>query len=87
MPKMLDLFTGHEAKGEMIDEYTLLFQRQGYHRFEKLIDEFNEIMINPNFKEKVNEVLYSFPSNETYSIKELKKLEKAINKEFSPITL
>ncbi|MGE6391308.1 hypothetical protein ACQKDP_12125 [Psychrobacter pacificensis] len=69
----------------MIDEYTLLFQRQGYHRFEKLIDESNEIMINPNFKEKVNEVLYSFHSNETYSIKELKKLEEAINKEFSPI--
>ena len=87
MPKMLDPFTGHEAKGEMIDEYTLLFQRQGYHRFEKLIDEFNEIMINPNFKEKVNEVLYSFHSNQTYSIKELKKLEEAINKEFSPITL
>ena len=87
MPKMLDPFTGHEAKGEMIDEYTLLFQRQGYHRFEKLIDEFNEIMINPNFKKRVNEVLYSFHSNETYSIKELKKLEEAINKGFSPITL
>lgn len=87
MPKMLDPFTGHEAKGEMIDEYTLLFQRQGYHRFEKLIDEFNEIMINPNFKERVNEVLYSFHSNETFNIKELKKLEEAINREFSPITL
>jgi len=87
MPKMFDPFTGHEAKGEMIDEYTLLFQRQGYHRFEKLIDEFNEIMINPNFKERVNEVLYSFHSNETYSIKELKNLEEAINREFSPITL
>jgi hypothetical protein len=44
-------------------------------------------MINPNFKERVNEVLYSFHSNETYSIKELKKLEEAVNREFSPITL
>lgn len=30
MPKMLDPFTGYEAQGELIDEYTDLFQRQGY---------------------------------------------------------
>lgn len=28
MPKILDPFTGHEAKGEMVDEYRMLFQKQ-----------------------------------------------------------
>ncbi|MGP5121210.1 hypothetical protein ACTXJF_14260 [Psychrobacter alimentarius] len=78
MPKMLDPFTGHEAKGEMIDEYTLLFQQQSYYRFEKLIDEFNEIMISSDFKEKMNEVLYSFNLNETslHTTKKQKSLLK-----------
>jgi hypothetical protein len=33
MPKMLDPFTGHEAKGPMIDEYKDRF-RQKYARFD-----------------------------------------------------
>ncbi|SMG65367.1 hypothetical protein BMETH_332411131085, partial [methanotrophic bacterial endosymbiont of Bathymodiolus sp.] len=37
MPKMLDPFTGHEAKGPMIDEYKDRFQKQSFKHFEPLI--------------------------------------------------
>lgn len=87
MPKILDPFTGHEAKGDMIEEYTFLFQKQGYDRFEKLIEDFNEIMIDPNFKQKIIESLEDLNINASYKDKEIEKLKKAINIEFLPIEL
>ena len=87
MPKMLDPFTGHEAKGDLVDEYTALFQKQGYNRFEKLIEEFNEIMINPDFRERVSESLNILSLSKSYKIKEIEKLRLAIDREFSPIEL
>ena len=87
MPKMLDPFTGHEAKGEMIDEYTLLFQKQGYLRFGKLIDDFNEIMTNPGFREKLNNCLSDLAEDSSFDSKDIEKLESAVNREFMPIEI
>jgi hypothetical protein len=67
MPKMLDPFTGHEAKGDMIDEYTILFQKQGYKQFAKLIDDFNEIISNPNFIEKLNYCLDELGRDDSFN--------------------
>jgi hypothetical protein len=44
MPKMLDPFTGHEAKGKMIAEYQVLFQQQSYKHFEPLIEDYNKLI-------------------------------------------
>ncbi|MBE0446439.1 hypothetical protein [Psychrobacter sp. FME5] len=67
MPKILDPFTGHEAKGDMIDEYTFLFQKQCYDNFEKFIEEFNEIMISSIFKERMGESLDTLSLDTSYN--------------------
>ncbi len=87
MPKMLDPFTGHEAKGEMIDEYTSLFQKQGYQQFAKLIDEFNEIVTNTIFRDNLKNSLNELSSEYSVDKKEIEKLKKAVNDEFLPIEI
>lgn len=87
MPKMLDPFTGHEAKGDMIDEYTFLFEKQAYDIFEKLIDDFNEIMISSIFKERIGESLNTLSLDISYTGEEIEKLKKAVDNEFRPIEI
>ncbi len=87
MPKILDPFTGHEAKGDIIDEYTLLFQKQSYERFSSLIDDFNKIISANTFQEKLKHTLGLLAENATYSNEDINKLTKAINDEFKPIEI
>ncbi len=87
MPKMLDPFTGHEAKGEMIDEYTLLFQKQGYQKFERLIAEFNEIVTNQGFRGRLKDCLDGLSADDSFENKEIEKLKTAVNNEFMPIEI
>jgi hypothetical protein len=87
MPKMLDPFTGHEAKGDMIDEYTILFQKQGYKQFGKLIDDFNEIISNPNFIDKLNYCLDELSRDDSFKTKDIEKLKTAVTNEFMPIEI
>ncbi len=85
MPKMLDPFTGHEAKGDMIDEYTVLFQKQGYRHFGKLIEDFNEIITKPSFKVNLERCLCELEEQKDY--KDIEKLRKALQDEFKPIEI
>ncbi len=87
MPKMLDPFTGHEAKGEMIDEYTLLFQKQSYEQFGKLIDEFNEIITCSSFQDNLGSCLNSLSADSFFEKKDIEKLKTAIHNEFMPIEI
>ena len=87
MPKMLDPFTGHEAKGDLIDEYTILFQKQGYKQFAKLIDDFNEIISNQIFKDKMNCCFDELSLDNSFKTKDIEKLKKAVKNEFEPIDI
>jgi len=87
MPKMLDPFTGHEAKGDMIDEYTILFQKQGYKQFGKLIDDFNDIITKSSFKENLNNCLQDMDNDSSFEKKDIDKLIKAVHDEFKPIEI
>jgi len=87
MPKILDPFTGHEAKGEMIDEFTEMFQKQGYEKFEKFINEFNEIIINQDFKDKLECGLKMLSDDSTFEKSDVEKLKVAIKNEFKPIEI
>jgi len=87
IPKILDPFTGHEAKGKMITEFTVLFQRQGYEQFEGLIEEFNEIISNPDFINRITECIEILESDGKYQTDEITKLRKSVNEEFSPIEI
>lgn len=86
MPKMLDPFTGHEAQGEMIKEYSRLFQKKSYEKFSKMIDEFNETVCSPSFKEKLSHCLEEIVAD-TPNKEEIAKLAKAVKDEFAPIEL
>jgi hypothetical protein len=87
MPKLLDPFTGHEAKGEMINEYTILFQKQGYKQFGKFIDEFNELITNSAFLERFEKCLCELEKDKSFENKEIMKLRKAAQDEFMPIEI
>ena len=87
MPKMLDPFTGHEAKGEMIDEYTLLFQKQGYEQFGKFVDEFNEMVTNQDFRDRLKHCLDSLSADNSFENKDIVKLKNAVKNEFMPIEI
>jgi len=87
MPKLLDPFTGHEAKGDMVDEYTILFQKQAYRQFPKLIDDFNEIISGSDFKDKLSSCLDELNEDDSFQSKDIEKLKKAVKNEFMPIEI
>jgi hypothetical protein len=85
MPKILDPFTGHEAKGEMVIEFQQLFQQQSYEKFKPYIDEFNKIVINLN--QEINSYFQKIRSAQKYSAIIINQFEKDLNEEFSPILI
>lgn len=86
MPKLLDPFTGHEAKGDMIDEYKKLFQQQSYEKFKPFIDEFNDIVADTHLIQSIEDYFENLhSSNEDTNV--IKKFEKAVREEFSPIEI
>jgi len=86
MPKLLDPFTGHEAKGEIIDEYQKLFQQQSYDKFKPFIDEFNDIITDTHLVQSIEDYFEELHSNNE-DTKMVKRFEKAVREEFSPIEL
>ncbi|CAH1538796.1 conserved hypothetical protein [Vibrio owensii] len=87
VPKLIDPFTGHEAKGEMVDEYTVLFQKSVFERFEKYINEFNCLMTNSEFLASLDEHVNRLRDSNDVSDDIVNKMCKAITEEFAPIEL
>jgi hypothetical protein len=57
IPKIIDPFTGHEAKGDYIGEFKMLFQNKIFQIFSNEINEYNKIMekIYPEIKRWTDE--------------------------------
>lgn len=85
MPKILDPFTGHEAKGEMVGEFQKLFQHQSYLHFKDYIEEFNEIVIHLN--DNIQKYFDDLRESPRFSEAQIKKFSKAIDEEFAPISI
>ncbi len=85
VPKIIDPFTGHEAKGSYVNEYTRLFQKQTFNRFRTLIEDFNQIVSNPEFQESIKTAVGLMTYDEEFTSEDIEKLQNAINTEFSPI--
>lgn len=85
-PKIVDPFTGHEAKGVMIDEYQKLFQQQSFNYFEKFIDDYNKIITNTKLVSAVSQYLDKIECSQDISERDIEKLKKSVAEEFSPIT-
>ncbi|OFA33544.1 hypothetical protein BAE46_00785 [Glaciecola punicea] len=87
LPKLLDPFTGHEAKGSMVDEFTQLFQKQIFNKFESMIADFNQLMSNDEFNDNITEYFERLANAETINIDEFGKLKKSVTEGFSQIVL
>ncbi|NQV86930.1 MAG: hypothetical protein HQ492_07630 [Woeseiaceae bacterium] len=87
MPKLLDPFTGHEATGSMVSEFTLLFQRQSYALFGKLIDDFNELISCPKFLARMSACMGELQGDQTIEQSDFRKFEQAVKEEFRPIVI
>ena len=87
VPKIVDPFTGHEAKGELVDEYTRLFQAQCYSKFSSLIDDFNSLVTNAEFLANLETSLQLMKLGESVAPSDIDKLQKSIKNEFSPVEI
>ena len=86
MPKILDPFTGHEAKGTLVDEFQLLFKQQNYNHFKTYIDEFNDIVTDTKLLTSIDNYFYDMHSNNSDSVI-IEKLRSSISDEFEPILI
>ena len=86
IPKIYDPFTGHEAKGDMVKEFSSRLKIQTYKKFEPLIEDFNNIVNRSVFKDKLEKSLDILNNdNKNFTQKQLNKLNESIKSEFSPI--
>ena len=87
MPKILDPFTGHEAKGTMVEEYQRLFKQQTYEKLKNFINEYNDIMSDVNLVNTIDEYFEELYNTGNRNDKIIKKFKKAVIEEFSPIEI
>lgn len=87
IPKIIDPFTGHEAKGDFVEEFTRMFRRQSYSKFSALIDDFNQLMTSPDFQENIENALQLMQLGENIDDRSMAKLRRSIESEFSPIEI
>lgn len=85
IPKIVDPFTGHEAKGEAVKEFTAIFQKEVYGRFSKQIDDFNRLMGSSQFIDKIASALEAMESSGNYEHSQISILYKGVQSDFPQI--
>jgi hypothetical protein len=75
-----------KQKGDMKNEYQKLFQQQSYNKFKPFIDEFNDIITDTNLVQAIENYFEELHGT-SEDTKMVKKFEKAVREEFSPIEL
>ncbi|MBP3313249.1 MAG: hypothetical protein J6K84_01120 [Oscillospiraceae bacterium] len=84
VPKILDPFTGHEAKGTYISEYQEIFKKEALSRYKKYIDEYNLIVEKLQIRGKVEEYIQKLPKE--VEDKQIQQFKEDCLGEFSFIT-
>lgn len=85
IPKILDPFTGHEARGDTPKEYRTLFQKQAYERFRYLIEDFNTLMNAQSLIKGKQDFIDMLSKQNGITPRQLTIFKKAIEAELSPI--
>ena len=85
VPKIIDPFTGHEAKGIYISEYQKMFRNKAYVKYQKYIQEYNSIVQELKINEKIIE--YSEELKQTTDEKQIEQFIIDCSKEFSLISI
>ena len=68
VPRLFDPFTGHECKGGWNEEFIPMLNCSIYDKFENLIIDYNQIVINHNIRNKINDFTNHLLSSGTYDI-------------------
>ena len=87
LPKIIDPFTGHEAKSDMVDEYKAMFQKKSYSYFEPLIEDYNKLISDKEFKQRMYSYIEDISNNNKYPQEDIDKLEKSVREELIPISI
>lgn len=87
MPKLLDPFTGHEAKGEMAAEFAELFKKNCFERFGELIEDFNKYISGAQFKDACINSVQELKESVDIGEADFRKFEQAVEREFEPILM
>lgn len=87
IPKILDPFTGHEAKGEAVKEFTKLFQRMVYDRFKEEIEDFNAIMTDQSFINKIGGALTKMKNSGKYDNTQIINIYKGVQSDLVQIKI
>jgi len=85
IPKVIDPFTGHEAKGEYVNEYQKLFTDKAFELFEEFIDEFNQIVTSAELREKIETHLVELKRLNHLTDDMFARFEKDVWVNFEPI--
>ena len=85
VPKIMDPFTGHEAKGTYILEYQLMFKKEAFKLYKDYIEEYNHIIKSLLIEEKIEQ--YSQSLIESYNKKQIKQFVEDCLNEFKTITI
>lgn len=86
IPKIIYPLTGHETKGFWPQEYQKLFIANITQKYAEYIDEYNNLITQPEIKEKINLYLQNLKTREN-STKEILRFEKSVMEELAPIEL
>lgn len=85
LPKIIDPFTGHEAKGDLVDEYQTMFRQKSYSYFKPLIEDYNRLISDKAFERRVSSYLEDVYHNSCYPKKDVIQLVKSAREELTPI--
>ena len=85
LPKIMDPFTGHEAKGNDVDEFTKMFQAQCWDQFQELILDFNKIMLSDHVREKLELGIENVALENELLPSQKELFETSVRSEFAPI--
>ncbi len=85
VPKIMDPFTGHEAKGTYILEYQKMFKQEAHTRYKKYIKEYNSIIQELSISEKI--IAYSKNLYKSLDKKQIEQFITDASREFVPISV
>lgn len=71
----------------MVEKFTSKFQAQAYKEFAPLIEDFNKIVTNPTFVDKLEGSLNIMQRDGLFLKEDVRKLGESIKTEFLPIIL
>jgi hypothetical protein len=83
VPKVIDPFTGHEAKGELPQHFRRLFERHVFELYEPLIKEFNALVVDAGLGTRIAEYAQQFDDGTVTNAKFIADLRA----QFAPIEL